>query len=144
MKADSRLNLAQGDSNMIPQASSQPIQKNGNNQSHQIKQGYCWLQLHWGVHTRFVKNIQEPENLLFLIGSDQKKTDRTAISWLKLGVTLLGPGAYMPSLPCFCEYLCKYTYEHVEKNLTCPNHKFEKGQYAWYPVKLSCFVVNHS
>ena len=42
--------------------------------------------------------------------------------------------------PCFCTYLCKYTYKRVEKNLTSPNYKFGRGQYAFYPVKLSRFA----
>ena len=87
MKTGSRLNLAQGDSNMIPQASSQPVQKNGNNQ---IKQRYSWLQLHRGIQTRFVQNTLEPENLLFLMESDQKKTDGTVISRTKLGLSISG------------------------------------------------------
>ena len=92
MKVGSRLNLAQGDSNMIPQASSQPIQKNGNNQ---IKQRYCWLQLHKGIQTRFVKNTLEPANLLFLIGSDLKRIDGTVISCVKLGLSISGVKAML-------------------------------------------------
>ena len=46
----------------------------------------------------------------------------------------------MPPLPSICVCLCKYTYELVEKNLTFPNYKFGKGQYPFYPIKLSRFA----
>ena len=44
----------------------------------------------------------------------------------------------MPPLPRICVYLCKYTSERIEK--TFPNYKFGKGQYAFYPIKLSRFA----
>ena len=47
---------------------------------------------------------------------------------------------YATLRPCFCTYLCKYTYKRVEKNLTSPYYKFGRGQYAFYSVKLSCFA----
>ena len=39
-----------------------------------------------------------------------------------------------------CVYLCKYAYELVEKNLTFLSYEFGKGQYTFYPVKLSRFL----
>ena len=45
----------------------------------------------------------------------------------------------MPPLPRICVYLCKYTYECAE-NFTFPSYKFGKGQYAFYPIKLSRFA----
>ena len=58
------------------------------NCSHQIKQGYCWLQLYRGIQTRSLKHTLDPENLLFLIESDKKKTGGSAISCVKLGPSI--------------------------------------------------------
>ena len=63
--------------------------------SHQIKQGYCWLQLYRGIQTKSLKHTLEPENLLFLIGSDQKKRDGTVISCVKLGWRISGVRAIL-------------------------------------------------
>ena len=49
-------------------------------------------------------------------------------------------GPIVPALSRICIYLGKYTYKRIEKNLTSPNYKFGRGQYAFYPVKLSCFA----
>ena len=50
-----------------------------------------------------------------------------------------GGEEYIP-LPCICVCFCNYTYERIEKNLTLPDYKFGKGQYAFYPKKLSRFA----
>ena len=49
-------------------------------------------------------------------------------------------GGYVCPQPRICVYLCKYTYERVEKNLTFLNYKFGKGRYAFYPIKLFRFA----
>ena len=45
---------------------------------------------------------------------------------------------FVPPLSRICVQPGKYTYKRVEKKLTFPN-EFEKGQYAFYPIKLSRF-----
>ena len=42
-------------------------------------------------------------------------------------------GGGIDAPPVICRYLCKYTYEPVEKNFTFPFYKFGKGQYAFTP-----------
>ena len=37
-------------------------------------------------------------------------------------------------------YNCANTHTSVLKNLTFPNYKFGKGNYAFYPIKLSRFA----
>ena len=83
------------------------------------------------------KHIHIDRNMIFY---EERKSScvecHSELTLLGLG----GGGLYAPLRPCFCTYLCKYTYKRVEKNLTSPNYKFGRGQYAFYPVKLSRFA----
>ena len=40
-----------------------------------------------------------------------------------------------------CVYLCKYTNKRTEKNYF-PKSNFRKGQYVFFPLRLSCFAEN--
>ena len=52
-------------------------------------------------------------------------------------------GAYMPPRHVFV-YICANTCMSALKNFTFPNYEFGKGQYAFYPAKLSRFAEKNT
>ena len=61
-----------------------------------------------------------------------------------LNPSYTGGGGHICPPGCVCVYNCADKRTSTLKHLTFPKYEYGKGQYAFYPVKLSCFAKKKS
>ena len=84
--------------------------------------------------------LNSPHNTPVIGEGNKKQNNMKKLSKCSINPIWPRGGHIVPPLSRICVYLCKYAYERIEKNLTFLGYEFGKGQYTFYPLKLSCFA----
>ena len=96
----------------------------------------CWVSFRFEDLDDLRKHIHIDRNMIFY----EERKSSCVECHSELTLLGLGGGAYMPPSGHVFAHMFANIVQARWKNLTSPNYKFGKGQFAFYPVKLSRFA----